>query len=71
MKSIGKRRLKALDFHYIEQVHGDLYKVVYAKDVAAEGVKNAYLVTDKNVCFMHKDCCDHGLSIPFASILCK
>lgn len=64
-----RKRLRNLDFRYIEHVQGGLYKVRKAKDMADDETTTAHVVDDDRVCFFSHEHPDHGLCIDMKHIL--
>ena len=70
MKLINlKTQLEKLDFYFIQEVQGipNVYKKVYAKDIAEENAKGVCI--DQGVRFWTEEDCDHPVVIKYNQIL--
>lgn len=67
---ITKKRLEQLDFHFIEEIHENVYIKKYARDIALYDNTTAHLVDDDCVCFWDDTGSDHAHCVQMEDILC-
>jgi len=67
---ITRERLLQLDFHFIEEIHEEVYIKKYARDIALYDNTTAHLVDEDRVCFWDNSGHDHARCVDMEDILC-
>ncbi len=64
-------KLTNLDFYFIREIKGDVYEIIYARDIVEEDAKGEVLYAYDEVAFWSEENCDHRMVVSFNDILLK